>query len=80
MKRGIILLPDDVTAWLKVRADESRRNVSRWLAELPEGMRRRESGYDCAMERYLPRKPRRLHWIDCRKPAREDLHDRAGFR
>ena len=48
--------------------------------ELLEGMRRGEDEYDLAMERYLSRKPRKLHWADGRRPTREDLHDRAGFR
>lgn len=80
MKNVTVTLPDDVVAWLKVRAAEQRRSVSGWLAELLEGMRRGEDAYDRAMARYLARKPRRLRWADGRKPARDDLHDRAGFR
>lgn len=34
------------------------------------------------MERFLARarEPRKLEWIDGRKPTREELHDRAGLR
>ena len=80
MKNVTVTLPEDVAAWLRVRAAESDRSVSRWLAELLEGMRRGEDDYDLAMERYLSRKPRKLHWIDGRRPTRDELHDRAGFR
>ena len=30
------------------------------------------------MDRYLARKPRKLDWIDGRKPTRDELHDRSG--
>ena len=80
MKNVTVTLPEDVAAWLKVRAAEDGRSASRWLAELLEGMRRGEDGYDLAMERYLVRKPRRLRWVDGRKPMRDELHDRSGFR
>ena len=80
MKNVTVTLPEDVAAWLRVRAAENGRSVSRWLAELLEGMRRGEDEYDLAMERYLARKPRRLSWVDGRKPTRDELHDRSGFR
>ena len=54
--------------------------MSKWLAELLEGMRSGEAEYDLAMERYLARKPRKLGWIDGRKPKRDELHDRSGLR
>ena len=80
MKNVTVTLPEDVAAWLRVRAAENGRSVSRWLAELLEGMRRGEDAYDLAMERYLARKPRKLDWADGRKPTRDELHDRTGLR
>ena len=77
MKNVTVALPEDVSAWLRVRAAEDGRSVSRWLAELLEGMRRGEDEYDLAMDRYLARRP---GWIDGRKPPRDELHDRSGFR
>ena len=77
MKSVTVALPEDVAAWLGVRAAEEGRSVSGWLAELLEGMRRGEDEYDLAMDRYLARKP---GWIDGRKPTRDELHDRSGFR
>jgi len=32
------------------------------------------------MKRYLEMKPRKLDWLDGRKPTREELHDRPGLR
>lgn len=80
MKNVTVTLPESVAAWLRVRAAEDGRSVSRWLAELLDGMRRAEDEYDLAMERYLARKPRNLGWAEGRKPTRDELHDRSGFR
>ena len=82
MKNVTITLPEDLARWLRVRAAENDRSVSEWLAELIEGVRRREDGYDAAMERFLERAraPRKLKWIEGRRPSREELHDRVGLR
>lgn len=82
MKNITITLPEDVAVWVRVRAAQSERSVSRWLAELIEGMRSQEDEYDVAMERFLERarQSRNLEWVDDRKPTREELHDRAGLR
>ena len=82
MKNVTITLPEDAVLWLRVRAAEQNRSVSSWLAEIIEGMRRREDEYEVAMERFLARarEPRKLEWADGRKPTRGELHDRTGFR
>ena len=78
MKNITITLPEDLARWVRVRAVENERSVSRWLAELLEGMRRQDDGYATAMKQFLAVAPRRMEWIDGRKPMREELHDRAG--
>ena len=80
MKNITVTLPEDLARWVRVRAAENERSVSRWLAELLEGMRRQDDGYATAMKQFLAVAPRRMEWIDGRKPTREELHDRAGFR
>ncbi len=80
MKNITVTLPEDVALWLRVRAAENGRSISKWLAELLEGMRRQEDEYEVTMERFLARKPRKLTWIDGRKPTRDELHDRDGLR
>lgn len=75
-----VTLPDNIAAWLKVRAAGNGRSGSGWLAEPPEAMRRGEDGYDLAVARYPARKPRWLQRVDGRKPARDELHDCAGLR
>ena len=82
MKNITITLPEDVARWLRIKAAENERSVSKWLAELLESMQRQEDEYEIAMERFLARarKPRKIEWIDGRKPTREELYDRPGLR
>ncbi len=58
-------------------AAENERNVSGWLAGILEGMRRQDDEYAIAMKQFFAVEPRRMEWIDGRKPTREALHDRA---
>ena len=80
MKNITITLPEDLARWVRVRAAENERSVSKWIAELLEGTRRREDDYDMAMRQFLSVEPRKMEWVDGRKPSREELHDRAGLR
>ena len=80
MKNITITLPENVAQWLQVKAAENERSVSKWLAELLESMQRQEDEYEIAMKRFLARKPRKIEWIDGRKPTREELYDRPGLR
>ena len=80
MKNITITLPEDLARWVRVRAAENERSVSKWIAELLEGTRSREDEYDMAMKQFLSVELRRMEWVDGRKPTREELHDRAGLR
>ena len=48
-------------------------NTALWLQA-------REDSYEAAMARALARKPRKMTWVDGRKPTRDELHDRTGLR
>ena len=80
MKNVTITLPKDLARWLRVKAAEDDRSVSRWIAELLDRMRRQEDGCQVAMKRYLAMKPRKIEWPEGRKPTREELYDRPGLR
>ena len=80
MKNITITLPEECARWVRVRAAQEDRSVSRWLAELLEGMRRGEDEYDIAMKRLLAMKPRKLHWIEGRRPTRDEIYDRPVLR
>ena len=75
-----VTLPYDVFRWLRVKAAEDERSVSKWICELLERRRHREDEYEIAMERYLARRPRKIHWAEGRRPTREQLHDRSRLR
>lgn len=80
MKNITVTLPEDTALWVRIRAAERGRSVSRWLADLLVGMHRGEGAYDAAMERFFAREPRKLTWSDGRRPTRDDLHERADVR
>ena len=80
MKNVTITLPEDVARWLRVKAAQDDRSVSRWLAEMLQCMQRREDQYEIAMKRYLALKPQTIDWPDGRRPTREELYDRPGLR
>ena len=76
MKNVTITLPENVAKWLRIKAAENDRIVSKWLAELIEGIQRQEDEYDVAMKRYLAMEPRMINWPDGRRPTRDELYDR----
>ena len=80
MKNVTVTLPEDLARWLRIKAAENDRSVSRWLAELLERMRRQEDQYEAAMKRYLAMKPRKIDWPQGCRPNREELYDRPGLR
>ena len=80
MKNITITLPEDVARWLRIKAAQDDRSVSRWLAEMLQRIQRQEDQYDVAMNQYLAMKPHRIDWPDGHRPTREELYDRAGLR
>ena len=80
MKNLTITVPDEVGRWLRVKAAEDDRSVSRWVSDLLERMHRQQDDYEVAMQRYLAMQPRKIEWPGGRKPTREELYDRPGLR
>lgn len=80
MKNFTITLREDVALWLRSQAAKDGLSVSSWVGKLLEGMKNREDEYEVVMERFLSRKPRKLKWVDGRKPSREELHERRNLR
>ena len=76
MKKVTISLPDDLARWLRVRAAADGRSVSEWIADLFAKTKRRDDEYEIARKEFLAVKPRKMEWVDGRKPTREELHDR----
>ncbi|MYA08328.1 MAG: hypothetical protein F4060_17625 [Holophagales bacterium] len=80
MKNITVTLPEEDALWVRVRAAENGRSVSRWLADLLQGMRRQEDRYEVAMERALAIEPEPLNESGNAYPSRDSLHDRDGLR
>ncbi|MDE2851810.1 MAG: hypothetical protein OYL92_16580 [Acidobacteriota bacterium] len=80
MKNITVTLPEEDALWVRVRAAENGRSVSRWLADLLQGMRRKEDRYEVSMERALAIEPQRLNESGKPYPSRDSLHDRDGLR
>ena len=80
MKNITITLPENVALWLRVRAAQNGRSVSRWLSDLLEGMKHQEDDYDIAMKRYLALKPEKLNENGEHYPSRDSHYDRPGLR
>ncbi len=80
MKNVTVTLPEDTAHWVRIRAAEQNKSLSRWLGALIEKQRRQADDYRLAMERYLSAPPRELRRLGDRYPSREELHDRAGLR
>ena len=80
MKNVTITLPEEVARWLRIKAAQNDRSVSRWLAETLQQMQRQEDQYAAAMKQYLAMNPRKIDWPNGRRPTREELYDRACLR
>ena len=76
MKNITITLPEEVALWLRVRAAQNDRSVSRWIAELLEDMRRQEDEYQVAMKHALSIEPERLNESGQPYPSRDSLYHR----
>ena len=80
MEDVTVSLPDETRLWLQREAAKAGVSVSRWVAEVLQGLMNDQRQYAAAMERLLAIKPRKFEWVDGRRPTREELHDRAGLR
>ncbi len=80
MENVTVALPDDLARWVEVRAAENGRSAPEWIAAQLARMRRSEDEYDVAMNRFFGPEPRKMEWVDGRKPTREELHDRTDRR
>ena len=77
MKKITVKLPEYTPLWFRVQTAKNERSFSKWVAELLEETK---DEYEIAMEHFLSRKPRKLKWVNGRKPSREELHERSSLR
>lgn len=80
MKNITVTLEEKTAAWVRVYAARQGKSVSRLLGEILQERMREMTDYNEAMRSYLSRGPFKFEWAGGCRPAREDLHDRAGLR
>ncbi len=78
MKNVTISMDEDTATWTRVQAARANKSVSKYIAELLERERMRDSQYDESMKSFLARKP--FLTSDRPIPTREELYDRPGLR
>jgi hypothetical protein len=79
MKNVTITLDEETARWARIEAAHRDMSVSRLIGQLLHEHMRAQATYEDAMRRYLARAPTMLKETGP-YPAREELHDRAGFR
>jgi hypothetical protein len=80
MKNITITLDERTAAWARIYAAERGKSISRVLGEILQERMREVRDYNDAMQRYLAKKPIKFQWVDGRRPARDELYDRANLR
>ncbi len=80
MKNVTITLDERVARWVRIRAAEVGKSVSRLVGDLLRERMVEEDDYQAAMKQYLSQPPRPLKQSGARYPSREELHDRPGLR
>jgi hypothetical protein len=80
MKNITITLDEKTAAWARKHAAELEMSLSRYIGELLERTMCTSREYERAMRRYLAKRPAKLKKRRTPYPAREQIHDRDGFR
>jgi plasmid stability protein len=80
MKNVTITLDEQVARWVRIRAAELGKSVSRLVGDLLRERMVEEDDYQAAMKQYLSQSPRPLKQSGARYASREELHSRPGLR
>lgn len=80
MKNITITLDVETATWVRVKAAEQNKSVSRFIGELLQSQMKERIEYQRAMERFLSKPPIKLREPGEPLPKREDLYDRPRLR
>ncbi len=80
MKNITITLDAETAKWVRVKAAEQNRSVSRFIGELLQKQMKQRIEYQRAMERFLSKPPIKLRDAGEPFPKREELYDRPRIR
>ena len=79
MKNVTITLDEQVARWVRIRAAQLGKSVSRLVGDLLRERMVEEDDYQAAMKQTLSQLPRPLKQAGARYPSREELHDGPGL-
>ncbi len=80
MKNITITLDAETASWVRVKAAEHNKSVSRFVGELLQQQMKQRVEYQRAMERFLSKPPYKIRESDEPLPKREELYDRPRIR
>ena len=80
MKNITITLDPETASWVRVKAAEQNKSVSRFIGELLQSQMKERIEYRRAMERFLAKPPFELGEPGEPLPKREALYDRSRIR
>ncbi len=80
MKNITITLDRKMADWLRLNAAAKGMSVSRFLGDLIHDRMREVREYNEAMRRFFEHQPVHLEWAGGRRPARDEVHQRAKAR
>ena len=80
MKNITITLDPDTAKWIRIKAAEQNKSVSRFVGELLQQQMKERAEYQRAMERFLSKPPIKLREPDEPLPTRKEIYGRARIR
>jgi len=80
MKNITVTLDDETAKWVRVKAAEQNKSMSRYLGDLLQQHMKDRVAYQRAMERFLSKPPYKIREPGEPLPKREDLYVRPRLR
>jgi hypothetical protein len=80
MKNITVTLDDETAKWVRVRAAEQNKSMSRFLGDLLQQHMKDRVAYQRAMEQWLSKPPYLLREPGETLPTRDEIHDRTRVR
>jgi len=80
MKNITVTLDDATASWVRIKAAEQNKSMSRFLGELLQQHMNDRVAYQRAMERWLSKPPYMLREPGEPLPTRDEIHDRTRTR
>jgi hypothetical protein len=80
MKNITVTLDDETAKWVRVKAAEQNKSMSRFLGDLLQQHMKDRTAYQRAMEQWQSKQPYVLRAPGEALPTRDEIHDRTRTR